>query len=537
MVQLQDPFNPTFDEIDTIQSICRESFYQFVREFWEVIIPEDPVWNWHIKYLCDELQEVAERVFRGEEKLHDVIINIPPGTTKSTICSIMWPAWIWTRMPSARIISASYEHLLALNFSRRSRDVIESEKYQATFRFEHKLVQNPKTTKWKKKWVPSTAPEAVPITLAEDQNAKGFYENMAKGDRKAVGAGGNITGSHAHFIIVDDPINPKEAVSEPGLKAINDWMSETLPSRKVDKKVTPTVLIMQRLHQNDPTGAWLEKKSEGIFHICLPEVLRDNLSPKHLCLHYKRNGGFLDPVRLDQKVLDEQQLELGKYGYAGQYEQSPIPAGGGSFDMDKIQFGRLPHYTEFVDIVRYWDKAAATKKEKGANTAGVKLGWDKWKRWWIMDCDAGQYGITERNRIMQKTAEADGFEVRVGVEQEPGSGGKESAYDTVRTVLPGYRVQIDKVTGDKETRAEPIAGQVGISNVYVPEGAPWWPAMREEMKFFPYGKRKDRVDALSGAHAMINPAIKKRAGIAFAVHATSGRANGGDDDDEGVRGT
>lgn len=538
MLDLHDVFNPTLDEIDVVQSICRDSFYEFVKEFWEIIIPEEPVWNWHIKYLCDELQEVAERVFQNLPKENDVIINIPPGTTKSTICSIMWPAWIWTRMPSARIISASYEHLLALNFSRRSRDIVLSEKYQRTFKFKRVLKRHPKSMRWHRKWVPSIDPDAVPITLKEDQNAKGFYENMAKGDRKAVGAGGNITGSHSHFIVVDDPINPKEAVSPPVLKSINDWMSETLPSRKVNKAVTPTVLIMQRLHQDDPTGHWLEKRKTGIKHICLPDKIRECLSPKHLVIHYRRNGGLLDPVRLSQSILDEQLLELGKYGYAGQYEQSPVPAGGGSFDMDKIQFGRQPHWTEFTSVVRYWDKAGT--KDAGANTAGVKLGKDQWKRVWILDCDAGQWGITERNMKIAKTAEADGFEVTIGVEQEPGSGGKESAQTTVHTTLPGYRVTIDKVTGDKVTRAEPIAGQVGIGNVYVPTGAPWWPAMREEMRFFPFGKKKDRVDALSGAYNMVNPAVRRRAGIAFAVGTAEGGTRGEPDkgeDDEGTRGT
>lgn len=516
MVQLNDHYSATFEEDVLLAGICRDSFYHFVKEFWETIIPEDPVWNWHIKFLCDDLQGTAERVFLNLPKEADTIINIPPGTTKSTICSIMWPAWIWTRMPWARIISASYEHLLALNFSRRSRDIVQSEKYQRTFRFKPQQVKNPATGRWKWLWLPSNDKDALPITLKDDQNAKGFYENMARGDRKAVGAGGNITGSHAHFILVDDPINPKEAVSIPGLKAINDWMSETLPSRKVNKEVTPTVLIMQRLHQDDPTGHWLEKKPDGIKHICLPDKIRENLKPRHLIVHYRRNGGLLDPVRLPQHVLDEQNLELGKYGYAGQYEQSPIPSGGGMFEMDRIMHARQPHYTDFVEIVRYWDKAGT--KDAGANTAGVKLGKDKWKRIWILDCDAGQWSITERNRKMSQTADADGFDVRIGVEQEPGSGGKESAQVSVIDVLPGYRVTIDRVTGDKVTRAEPIAGQVGVGNVYVPTEAPWWPAMREEMRFFPFGKKKDRVDALSGAYAMIAPALHPRVGAMFAAH-------------------
>jgi len=74
--------------------ICRESFYEFVKRMWFEVVPEIPVWNWHIKYLCDELQTVAENQFEGHRREYDLIINIPPGTTKSTICSVMFPMWL-----------------------------------------------------------------------------------------------------------------------------------------------------------------------------------------------------------------------------------------------------------------------------------------------------------------------------------------------------------------------------------------------------------------------------------------------------------
>src|SRR4051812_20029057 len=94
--------------------LCRRSFYRFVQDFWEIIIPEDPVWNWHIKYLCDEAQEIIMRLRKTadhpkrEKKPHDLIINIPPGSTKSTILSIMLPAWAWVIDPTLRILSISY---------------------------------------------------------------------------------------------------------------------------------------------------------------------------------------------------------------------------------------------------------------------------------------------------------------------------------------------------------------------------------------------------------------------------------------------
>ena len=72
--------------------LCKEEFFYFVKTFWDTIISEEPVWNWHIEYLCNEIQEMAERVFEGKPKEYDLIINISPGSTKSTICSRMFPA-------------------------------------------------------------------------------------------------------------------------------------------------------------------------------------------------------------------------------------------------------------------------------------------------------------------------------------------------------------------------------------------------------------------------------------------------------------
>jgi predicted phage terminase large subunit-like protein len=85
----------------------------------------------------------------------------------------------------------------------------------------------------------------------------------------------------------------------------------------------------------------------------------------------------------------------------------------------------------------------------------------------------------------------------IGVEQEPGSGGKESAEATIRN-LAGFKVYADKVTGSKEVRAEPLAAQVQGGNVWL-GGGQWQVALLDEMQSFPAGKHRDQVDACSGA--------------------------------------
>ena len=473
---------PVFSEPEVVREVCRASFHQFLREFWDVVVPEQLVENWHIQYLCNVLQRIAERVIQRLPKEHDLLINIPPGTTKSTICSVLFPAWVWTRDPSIRVISASYEHSLALNFSRKSRLVIEDERYQAAF---------------------------GPIELREDQNTKGFYENTSGGDRKAVGTQGQVTGSHAHIILVDDPINPKEALSEAGLLAVNNWMDETLPSRKVDKALTPTILIMQRLHQNDPTGNMLEKgKQRGkVKHICLPATLDYPVTPPALRIRYE--NGLLDPVRLSVDVLKEQEADLGALAYAGQYGQQPVPRGGGMFKVERFVMDDMPTPGQFVHVVRYWDKAGT--KGGGAWTAGVKMGLTKFGKWWVLDVVRGQWDSGTREQVIVTTAEADGRNVEQSVEQEPGSGGKESAENTVAR-LAGFVCHVHRPTGDKVQRADPYSVQVNQGNVHLPKGASWVATYVSELLLFPNGKFKDQVDASSGCFSVMSSQFRGQLG-------------------------
>ena len=462
------------NEAKLVASICRESFSDFVREFWHEIISEPLVWGWHMELLCDEMQGVAERVFAGQPKAHDLFINISPGTSKSTICSVMFPAWVWTRLPHARLICGSYTQPLALELSSRSRDVVQSDKYRAAF------------------------PE---IELRQDQNTKSHWKNTLRGDRYACTVGGSVTGMHGHFLIVDDPLDPRGARSEEEIKSTNHWMSETLPSRKTDKAITPLICIMQRLHQNDPTGHQLAKGKDTIRHICLPAEDSGSVQPPDLRAKYVE--GLMDPVRLGRAVLDEARKDLGEFGYSGQYRQDPVPAGGGMFKVQRIVPDTPPPLDDsratWRGLVRYWDKAGT--RGGGAYTVGALLGLDAEGYVWLLHVVRGQWAPGEREEVILQTAKTDGRRVVVGVEQEPGSGGKESAQNTARRLV-GFRVKLDAPSGDKVARAEPFADQVNSGNVKIAAGA-WNRDLLDELQYFPESTYKDQTDACSGAFNLL----------------------------------
>ncbi len=431
-------------------------------------------------------------MFANKPKEYDLVINISPGSTKSTICSIMFPAWVWTRMPTSRIIAGSHTHSLAMDLSLKCRDLIKSDAYKRTFPI---------------------------IKLREDQDTKSYFMNTKRGSRYAVSVGGSVVGMHGHFLIIDDPLDPEKAISEAELKTANRWMAETLPTRKVDKVVVPTILIMQRLHQNDCTANMIEhihtaQRMDGgplkLKHICLPAELTDKIQPKHLSSYYK--DGLMDPIRLTRGVLNENKAIAGEYGYAGQFLQWPVPLGGGMFKTLKIKIEEAAP-TKWLQRIRFWDKAG-TAGGKGAFTVGLLMGKDRNKRFWILDVVRGRFGTAEREAKIKQTAMADGREIIIGVEQEPGSGGKESAENTVKN-LAGWRVRIDKPSGSdssKEARADPFSVQVNNNNVSM-KRADWNVDYLSELSFFPYSKYKDQVDASSGAFNIMNKRKKIAGGM------------------------
>ena len=282
-------------------------------------------------------------------------------------------------------------------------------------------------------------------------------------------------------------------------------MDHTLPTRKTDKANTPTILVMQRLHQNDPSGHILSKKKENIKHISLPGEIRnysEQVKPVLLKQRYKKE--LLDPIRMPWEVLKDLEADMGQYGYAGQIGQKPTPPGGGMFKCDHFQMKHnLPAPVNFVKIIRYWDKAGSDGK--GAYTVGVKIAKLLNDTYLIMDVKRGQWATEQREAIIKQTAEADGRNVEIGIEQEPGSGGKESAEATIRR-LAGFSCFLDRPTGDKAFRADPYSVQVNNGNVSLMVGD-WNHKYIDELSNFPFSTFKDQTDASSGG---FNRLVRKK---------------------------
>lgn len=475
------------------KELNNRSLYSFLKWAWPEISGQPLVENWHIPYLCEQLENVAYRVGNRLPKENDILINVPPGSTKTIICSIVFPVWCWTKWYWMRFITASYSSTLALESAEYSRDLIKSYRFKEVY--PELSIKTDKDTK--------TNYKIVKKFKSPMNNA--YTREKLGGTRYSTSVGGTLTGFHGDIIIWDDPINPQQSFSELQLDLANRWIDQTLPTRKTNKKVSTIIGIMQRLHQNDPTGHLLEKQKGNLRHLSFPgEIVnyKDFVKPKEVIKYYQ--DGLFDANRLGWKELNELEVDLGQYGFAGQIGQNPAPAGGGMFKTDHFQYtGETIPEKDYVKSVRYWDKAGS--KGKGAYTAGVKISKLKNGFFVIDDVKRGRWSSEERERIVQETARADGTDVFIAVEQEPGSGGLESAQNTIRG-LAGYMVSKDRPSGDKIVRADPLSVQVNNGNIIL-RAAEWNSKFKEEFSLFPNSTYKDQVDATAGG---FNILTKKR---------------------------
>lgn len=413
----------------------------------------------------DAITEHLESCANGD--ILRLLINVPPGTSKSTATNVIFPAWLWGPhgWPQARFIGASYEQGLATRDSRRNRQLIESDWYQ----------------------------ERWPIKFTSDQNEKTYFENSKRGFRQA-SAVKSMTGRRGDFVVWDDPLSPEKAYSEVERDTANRVFAETLPSRLIDPVKSVIIIIMQRLHENDVSG-YILARDLGYEHLCLPM----EFEPDRRCKTSigfvdprKEEGELLFPERFTKEVVARDKNVMGSFAVAGQFQQRPVPREGGMFKHHWFNtVNAIPVGTVFV---RGWDLAASTKSDS-PYTAGVKIGKTPEGRFII--ADAKRERVNTPRTMIKATSAQDGVECFISYPQDPGQAGKDQA-KSIAIDLAGFRFKSSPESGDKATRAEPLAAQCEAGNVDILKGD-WNAAFLDEICAFPNGEFMDQVDAASRA--------------------------------------
>jgi predicted phage terminase large subunit-like protein len=438
----------------------RDSFYWFRR----LIRPEMKT-NWWTDCIEADLQRFYEDLAAG--KRPKVAMMAPPQHGKSWAATD-FIAWVAGRNPDLKTIFASFSETLGMRTNLDVQRILKSPGFQLAF---------PLTEIDKHGWVCNT-------DLIEYVNRRGSFRNTT--------VNGQINGMELHLGVIDDPVKGRiEANSAQIRERTWAWFADDFLSRFSEN--SGMLIIMTRWHVDDLLGRFIERYKGEVKILRYPAIAEKRT-------RYRAAGEALFPQLKSAGFLAERRAMLTEASWQSLYQQHPIVVGGGIFPVEKLTTLDYLDRGQIVKSVRYVDKAGT--EGGGAYTALVLMHKLKDGSFVIEHVARGQWAALEREQKIKYWAERDRKQCRPGayevvIEQEPGSGGKESAEATIR-MLAGFKVVADKVTGSKEVRADPFAAQVQGGNVKLVAGD-WHYAFLDELESFPSGKYRDQTDAASGA--------------------------------------
>jgi predicted phage terminase large subunit-like protein len=446
--------------------LLRNDFVGFAqRAFPEVYPGEQFESNWHIEVLADKLEAVRHG------RINRLIINVPPQNMKSFLGSTVFPAFLLGHNPSAKILCISYGEQIANTFSRECRSIMLSPFYQALFG----------------------------TRLSDNRQAVEEFTTTAGGSRRAVPWNGAITGSGAHFIIIDDPTKAEDANSEQRRAATIDSFYKTVVSR-ISRESAAIILIMQRLHANDLTGAL--QKSGSWETIALPAIAEYDESYKVRNPFGGRTirrpkGEALQPQRVSLDYLHRQRKSQGSRTFDAQYQQKPHGAEDAVVPREWLKYYDGDMQTaEFETRLQSWD--TGSKSEEG-NSYSVCTNWGvRGQQFYLLDVYRDRVQFRElkdaaisREQVFRPHA--------ILIEMQSLGAPLYQALDELG--LPVHAVDTGNASKANRLRAQSNVFESG--KVVLPRQAHWLDAYIEELTNFPDSDYSDQVDSTSQALAWI----------------------------------
>lgn len=451
----------------------------FIRDGWHVLEPSTPLeWSWHHEAICQHLQAMIEDWAKHQtdasytQRLQNLLINVPPGTMKSRIVNVYFPAWVWLRWPSWKGIFLSANPRVAVRDSLLCRDLLASDWYRRTF-----------TPTW---------------AFKPDQDAKTLFKNTAGGYRQAMGFSSRITGDRADALVWDDPHDAKEALSDTMREGVLERWDNAIANRVNDLRSSLRIGIMQRLHAHDLAGHVLGQG--GWEHLRIPMAFETTPTcPCQTCQSgatvlgwsdpRTTDGELLQPDRFPPDVLDAERVRLGSYGWAGQMQQNPIPRGGGMVKLSWFKrYNTPPEHPE--QIVQSWDTAGSAKDLSAywvcttwaVTPTGV----------YLLHVLRQQMDYPTGKRL--SVSHADHWKPAALLIENKSTGLSLIQELQAETSLPVIPVEPE---GDKITRMSVETPAIEAGNVYLPERAEWLADYEIEVGHFPNSGTKDQADSTS----------------------------------------
>lgn len=458
------------------RTLAQERLGNFVRLGWEVLEPTTRfIPNWHIDAICEHLEAVTA----GQIK--DLVINIPPGHMKSLLANVFWPAWMWLRRPSWRALFYSYADNLVRRDTLKFRALIGSD------------------------WYAGLQPD---FTIAKDTET--LITNDKTGLRMAGTVAGATTGHRGDAIIVDDPHNVLDMknLTSAALTSALWWWDQAMANRLNDLSTGTRVIIMQRLRQDDLAGHVLAEG--GWEHLCLPT----EYDPARHCVTNigwedprQTPGDLLFPEKFPAPTIAKEKLRLGSYGYAGQHQQRPAPAGGGKFQRAWFRYFSQDETFYHLHQPGGTRKAIFKRDCWTFTTSDLALSQDEQACWTVISTWAvtkeGDLLLLHVHRLRAEAPDVKDELLKGYTRWSPTFLGVEKAHfgtaicqELRRTGLPIKELIADR---DKVTRSMPASIRLEAGGVYFLERAPWLTDWESELEFFPNGQFDDQVDTFSYA--------------------------------------
>jgi len=480
------------------QELGRRSLRNFCKLAWPLVEPgRSLVWGYHLDVVCDHLEAVWPH-----QHIRNLIITVPPRHSKSTVGSVLWPAWVWTDTPETRFLTGSYAEDLAIRDAVRSRRVIASPWYQQ---------------RWGEGW-----------ELTGDQNTKSRYENTRLGYRLAIGVGGG-TGEGGDVLLVDDPHHLDDAFRATAREAVKTWWDSTFSGRVNDPRKSARVIIMQRVHEDDLVKHILDKDPENWTHLSMPSVAEPrSMRPpptQHLAWTDPREeGDLLWPERFGPEEVAQRKLDLGPALWAAQDQQRPAPLTGVIYAPDAWQFyDQAPDPETWDDQLQSWDLAF-----EADDTSSYVVG----QAWCRVGADRYLLGQFRERVDFTHTIDAVAAMMATWPDCRPVVIENKANGPALLSVLtqgvPELAQELEAYSpkGSKEQRAWAQQPLQHAGRLWLPRAASWVPGFIEEHRRFPRADADDQVDAQSQANAKLTERMTRKRSAAQMVAAVRSRVQG-----------
>lgn len=405
----------------------------------------------HHKLICSHLEALE----RGE--IQRLLILAPPGSAKSTYCSVQFPLWRLARKPERNVLAASNTQELADNFNRRRRNLAL-------------------TPTW------MTLSETK---LADDLQGVSHFGTQKQGGIKAAGVGSSIVGFRSHLNILDDPIRGlEEALSSSTLEKQWDWFNHEFRTRLVPG--SPELVVSTRWAKQDIAGRLLATEADRWTVLRLPMIADRDDDPLGRTI-----GDSLWPEYFGPEFMAEKQQNV--LLWSTQFQQTPLDESGSWVGSEHLHF--VDSVPEGLSCVLAVDLALTIGR--GDYTVIVIAGLDADRTLYILHVDRRR---CTPEQTVERIADYNTMYSPTAVLADD-----DNMFKVMRPLMAEiYRsqdrspppIEVLPMRGkDKETRAAAIRGLFLSGRVRIKRG-PWNTTFVQELLDFPSGEHDDQVDAL-----------------------------------------